>query len=141
MGAGCKLHINGIVEKRRSGLVGEVIRRLVGPDRPSADNRGTLSNGQERRQWLRPVTGRALRRRQLATRKPSQQRGLRAHCDETENPFAIHGDISRADVVAKLVLSGVAPEEAVGLDVSAREAGTVIGAAQRPDDGIRHRPV
>jgi len=54
MGAGCKLHINGIVEKRRSGLVGEVIRRLVGPDRPSADNRGTLSNGQERRQWLRP---------------------------------------------------------------------------------------
>ena len=47
--------------------------------------------------------------------------------------FALDGDIGGANVVTELVLSGIALEEAVEIDVSTMEAGSVILRFQSAD--------
>jgi hypothetical protein len=63
-------------------------------------------------------------------------RGLLGNLDAGD--VLLGDDMGRSDVVAEVVLAGIPLEEAVQLDVAAGEAGSIIGACQRPHDDLSH---
>jgi hypothetical protein len=51
----------------------------------------------------------------------------------------LDGDISCSNVVSKLILTGIALKEAVEIDVSASEPGSVVPEFQSPDSNFLPR--
>ena len=50
--------------------------------------------------------------------------------DKTYDPVPLNGDIGRTNVVSKLILAGVALEEAIEVDIPAAESGSIIPGFQ-----------
>jgi len=59
--------------------------------------------------------------------------------DKTYDPVPLDGDIGCSNVVSKLVLTGVALEKAIEVDISAAKFGSVVPGFQPPDANFELR--
>ena len=59
--------------------------------------------------------------------------------DKSGDMVALDGDIGCSNVVSKLILTGIALKEAVEVDVSATEPGSVVPGFQSPDSNFLPR--
>ena len=53
--------------------------------------------------------------------------------DKSGDMVVLDGDIGRSNMVSKLVLTGIALKEAVEVDISATESGTIVQGFKSPD--------